>query len=118
MVLKATDIPSILVETGFLSNPAEARRLSQADHQEKIATAIVSGIQGWLESAPPPGTWLARRLAEDPQRAQGTRYVVVRGDTLSQVASRFGISQARLRTANNLKSDTVRIGQILVIPAG
>lgn len=118
MVLKAPDIPSILVETGFLSNPAEARRLSQSDHQEKIAAAIVRGVQSWLESAPPPGTLLARRLAEDPDRVQGTRYVVVRGDTLSQVASRFGISQRKLREANKLKSDTVRIGQVLVIPAG
>jgi N-acetylmuramoyl-L-alanine amidase len=118
MVLKAPDIPSILVETGFLSNPAEARRLSQSAHQDKVATAIVRGIQTWLENSPPPGTLLAKRLAEDPSRGQGTRYVVVRGDTLSQVASRFGISQRKLREANKLKSDTVRIGQVLVIPAG
>lgn len=118
MVLKAPDIPSILVETGFLSNPAEARRLSQTDHQEKIAAAIVRGIQSWLENAPPPGTLLARQLAEDPGRASGTRYVVVRGDTLSQVASRFGISQRKLREANRLKSDSVQVGQVLIIPAG
>jgi len=118
MVLKAPDIPSILVEAGFLSNPGEARLLSQSAHQEKVATAIVQGIRSWLENSPPPGTLLAKRLAEDPSRAQGTRYVVVRGDTLSQVASRFGVSQRKLREANNLKSDTVRIGQVLVIPAG
>jgi len=117
MVLKAPDIPSILVETGFLSNPAEARLLSQSAHQEKVATAIVQGIRSWIENSPPPGTLLAKRLAEDRSRARGTRYEVVRGDTLSRVASRFGISQRKLREANNLKSDTVRIGQVLVIPA-
>ena len=119
MVLKSPDVPSILVETGFLSNPAEARRLSQAEHQDRIAAAITRGIQTFMENAPPPGTLLAQRLAEDPGRVAGTRYTIVRGDTLSHIASRFGVSRDKLRKANALKSDNhIRVGQVLVIPAG
>ncbi|MCP5183304.1 MAG: N-acetylmuramoyl-L-alanine amidase [Pseudomonadales bacterium] len=117
-VLKAPDIPSLLVETGFLSNPAEARRLSTRDHQEKIARAITRGIQQYMENAPPPGTLLARRLAADPSRQPGTRYTIMRGDTLSHIATRFGVSREKIRQANGLKGDVIRVGQVLVIPAG
>ena len=118
MVLKSPDVPSILVETGFLSNPAEARRLSQADHQDKVAAAIVRGIRTFLENSPPPGTLLANRLATDPNRVTRTRYTIVRGDTLSHIADRFGVSREKLRKANALKSDNhIRIGQVIVIPA-
>lgn len=118
MVLKSPDVPSILVETGFLSNPAEARRLSQADHQDKVAAAIVRGIRTFLENSPPPGTLLAKRLAADPGRVAGAKYTIVRGDTLSQIADRFGVSREKLRKANALKSDNhIRIGQVIVIPA-
>jgi len=119
MVLKSPDVPSILVESGFLSNPAEARRLSQADHQDKVAAAIARGIRTFLETSPPPGTLLAKRLAADPERVAGARYTIVRGDTLSQIANRFGVSREKLRKANDLKSDDhIRIGQVIVIPAG
>ena len=47
-VLKAPDIPSILVETAFISNPDEERRLADAQHQQRIAEAIFSGIRSYL----------------------------------------------------------------------
>jgi N-acetylmuramoyl-L-alanine amidase len=52
-VLKAPDIPSILVETAFISNPDEERRLKDDAYQEKIAAAIASGIRGYLKKYPP-----------------------------------------------------------------
>jgi N-acetylmuramoyl-L-alanine amidase len=52
-VLKAPDIPSILVETAFISNPEEERRLNDEAYQEKIAEAILRGIKGYLAKNPP-----------------------------------------------------------------
>ncbi|HEY6721795.1 MAG TPA: N-acetylmuramoyl-L-alanine amidase, partial [Burkholderiales bacterium] len=52
-VLKAPDIPSILVETAFISNPDEEKRLNDAAYQEKIARAILRGIKGYVAKNPP-----------------------------------------------------------------
>ena len=52
-VLKAPDIPSILVETAFISNPEEERRLNDDAYQEKMADAILRGIKGYLAKNPP-----------------------------------------------------------------
>ena len=112
VVLKSPDIPSLLIETGYLSNPAEARRLNQADHQNKLVRAIHNGLRAYLESAPPPGTLLAQRLAEGK-----LRYTIVRGDTLSEIAMRYGTSAERIRRANGLRGDRIRVGQVILIPA-
>ncbi len=75
-VLKSPDIPSILVETGFISNPNEAQRLASSGYQDKMARAIQRGIEGYFKTHPPAGTLLAW------QRAQGGReYIIARGDT-------------------------------------
>ena len=115
VVLKSPDVPSVLVETGYLSNPAEARRLSQRDHQVKISKAIVRGIRSYMEAAPPPGTLIAARM--DGQRNGDVRYTIARGDTVSEIAERFGVSRSALRKANGLKNDRIRIGQVLTIPS-
>ncbi len=52
-VLKAPDIPSILVETAFISNPDEERKLNDEDYQEKIAQAIFKGIKRYFTKNPP-----------------------------------------------------------------
>ena len=52
-VLKAPDIPSILVETAFISNPEEERRLNDDGYQDKIAEAIMKGLKGYLAKNPP-----------------------------------------------------------------
>lgn len=111
VVLKSPDMPSILVETGYLSNPSEAKRLSQREHQRKIAKAVSAGIQAYLKAEPPTGTLLASRSASEPQR-----YRIEPGDTLSEIAMRYGISTRALRSANSLRNDRLRIGQVLVIP--
>jgi len=59
VVLRSPDVPSILVETAFITNPAEERKLRDADHRQKLASAILDGVQGYFESTPPPGTWFA-----------------------------------------------------------
>ena len=62
-VLKAPDIPSILVETAFISNPQEEKRLKRAEYQDQMALAIVEGIKKYFANNPP----LAReKLAANP----------------------------------------------------
>lgn len=112
LVLKSPDIPSILIETGFISNPKEAKRLQNKAYQTKMARQIVNGIRTYYHNHPPAGTLLAWEKEQNAQRS----YVVARGDTLSEIAQRNKVSVDSLRKANNLRSDTVRIGQRLRIP--
>lgn len=114
VVLKSPDIPSILVETGFISNPAEARQLADGHYQAKLARAIFDGARAHLEDQPPPGTLIAWRR---DHAGAGSRYVIEKGDTLSAIAQRFGVETASLRSANGLAGDVIRVGQTLVIPS-
>lgn len=63
VVLKSPDIPSLLVETGFLSNPYEENRLRSGRYQQNLAVSIAGGIQDYFQSSPPPGTLLAMQRA-------------------------------------------------------
>ena len=60
LVLKSPDIPSMLVETGYISNPQEEARLRSDKHQERLADTIFTGLRGYFEVSPPAGTRLAR----------------------------------------------------------
>ena len=114
MVLKSPDIPSILVETGFISNPKESSLLATPSYQDKMATAIFRGVQRWFKSNPPPGTVFARA---NPDATVTERTVkVVRGDTLSGIAAKYAVSVDELVRSNSLPSKTIKVGQVLVIP--
>ena len=112
VVLKSPDVPSVLVETGYISNPEEARRLHSKAYQEKIAIAIFEGIRAYMEQAAPPGTLIAWQ-----RERGGVRYTIARGDTLSGIAVRYGTSARRIKQANGLSGDRIRVGQVIVIPA-
>ncbi|MCU7914700.1 MAG: N-acetylmuramoyl-L-alanine amidase [Candidatus Thiodiazotropha sp. (ex Gloverina cf. vestifex)] len=112
VVLKSPDIPSILVETAFISNPDEERRLRDPAHQKKIAKSLKKGIVDYFKFQPPPGTWLAANQARKRPRS----HVISSGDTLIAIANQYQVSVKHLRNANSLKSDTIRIGQVLHIP--
>lgn len=111
IVLKSPDLPSLLVETGFISNPTEARRLTNSGYQKRMAQAIFNGIQSYYLENPPPDSYLS-----DPSLLRV--YVVQRGDTLSEIAARYGVSLSMLRAANKLSGSAIRVGQKLTIPAG
>lgn len=113
LVLKSPDMPSILVETGFISNPAEASRLSSSGFQEKMAGALFGGIRAYMESRAPEGTLIAWRREQG-----GQRYTISSGDTLSGIAVRYGISTRRIKEVNGLANDRIRVGQTITIPAG
>ena len=114
VVLKSPDIPSILVETGFISNPKESRRLKTKKYQKQLAKAIHKGVTRYFEAAPPPDSLIAWQKAAAKKFA---KYVVKKGDTLSQIAMRNDVSLKKLRELNRLRSDNVWIGQRLSVPA-
>jgi N-acetylmuramoyl-L-alanine amidase len=105
VVLKSPDIPSILIETAFISNPDEERRLKDSAHQRELAKSITTGLRMYFETYAPPGTVLALR-----------NHTISPGDTLSELAIRYQIPVNVLRTANELSGDQLQVGQVLHIP--
>jgi N-acetylmuramoyl-L-alanine amidase len=114
-VLRSPDIPSILVEAGFMSNANDEANLGSRAYRQGIAQAIFAGIQDHFNANPPPGTWV---YAQQRLGSQTVEYVVQRGDTLSVIAQRHGVSLQQLRQLNQLSSDSIRIGQRLRVPYG
>ncbi len=114
-VLNSPDIPSILIETGYLTNPAEARQLNTSQFQQRLAGAIAQGVVNYFYAAPPSDSLIAW------QKQNGIvpgSYTVKRGDSLSMIAQRFGVSLVGLKASNRLASSTIQIGQQLTIPGG
>lgn len=127
VVLKSPDIPSLLVETGFITTPAEAHLLQTPEHQQKLALAIANGIQRYFRRHPPPGTVLAPSVpwsvVQAPVAATsaaaknvGGRHRVSAGETLSSIAAAYGTNIATLKRLNALKRDQVNVGQVLKLP--
>ncbi|GAA6134779.1 N-acetylmuramoyl-L-alanine amidase AmiB [Oceaniserpentilla sp. 4NH20-0058] len=113
-VLKSPDIPSLLIETGFLSNPGEARKLKTSSYQSQMAAAIHKGIKRYFMQFPPPGTYLAS-IKNKSDRIR--EYVIAPGDTLSVIAQRHSVSMSTLKQLNGLKNSIIRVGQVIKVPA-
>jgi N-acetylmuramoyl-L-alanine amidase len=107
-VLTSPDIPSVLVEAAYISNPDEERKLRTTAFQQSLAEALMTGLRSYFDNHAPPGTHLAE--------ARRGRHVIRSGETLSGIASRYRVSVSELRQRNNLSSDRIRVGQELVIP--
>ncbi|WP_295399640.1 N-acetylmuramoyl-L-alanine amidase [uncultured Thiocystis sp.] len=137
VVLKSPDIPSLLVETAFISNADEEKRLKSNAHQQRLAQAIHAGVKAYLKKYPPRGLQTVASVA--PTTAGSTRsastkvpliqasassrptetrgYVVNSGDTLSGIAKRLRVSLSSLRAENGLEEgDMIHAGQVLAIP--
>ncbi len=112
MVLKSPDVPSLLIETGFISNPKEARDLSTRGYQRKMANAIYQGLVQYYLDSPPVGTLLAQNDGSIEQS-----YVIARGDTLSEIAARYNTSVRKIVRYNKMKSSAIRVGQKILIPS-
>lgn len=65
VVLRSPDVPSILVETAFITNPAEEKRLNNVREREKLASAILEGVIAYFRTTPPPGTLFAANIAKE-----------------------------------------------------
>ncbi|MEM7357857.1 MAG: N-acetylmuramoyl-L-alanine amidase [Pseudomonadota bacterium] len=122
-VLKSADIPSVLVETGFITNPDEERKLRTGRYQQQVAAAIYTAISKYFDQTPYSTT--ATYAAATPAQADFTSLVkpkrpsyhkVVRGDSLSKIAQRYGTSVKELKQVNKLRSDVAVLGQRLKLP--
>ncbi|WJG11235.1 N-acetylmuramoyl-L-alanine amidase [Aliiglaciecola sp. LCG003] len=111
-VLTSPDIPSILVEIGFISNPTEEKNLNWSKHRQKLADSIFSAIKQYFHTMPPDGTLWASNA-----KAEKRTHRVSRGESLSLLAQRYNVRVSAIKEANNLRGDTVRIGQLLTIPS-
>jgi N-acetylmuramoyl-L-alanine amidase len=161
VVLRSPDVPSILVETAFISNRSDERRLDSGKDRERLAEAVLTGVKQYFETTPPPGTWFAAQrnerlhlassaaaeVATQGKTAAGAEAVdppgtmvakaakqvvaradeaiqdlhkVARGETLSGIAQRYGVSMSALRSANGGKIQSgggIQAGQVLLIPS-
>lgn len=152
VVLKSPDVPSILVETGFISNTAESRKLASAAYREQMAQAIFNGVRRYFAQHPPasstPSSYepperntlensspekrgadiknadVKNSVSKNTKKSIATnspsparKHVVIRGDTLTDIALKYGVKASEIRKANNMKNDTVKLGQTLKIPA-
>ena len=108
VVLKSPDIPSVLVETAFISNPLDEKRLRRADFQTKLSYSLYQGIMNYLS-----------KYQIDSSISSGFKsHTVVRGDTLSQLGAKYGVRAVDLLLANNLEDSVIRVGERLKIPLG
>ena len=112
LVLKSLDTPSLLIETGFISNLAEAKRLSKDSYQTKLAKAIYSGISDYFVENQPVDAIAPIPVSEVP-----SEYIVLKGDTLSEIAVRGGVDLDRLIDFNNLKNSNIFVGQKIRFPS-
>jgi len=110
VVLKSPDIPSILVETGFISNHQEARRLQRDRYQARLARAVSRGSAGFLQKR-------GSGPAVAGNGGSTSAYTVKEGDTLWSIAQRYRVSVSKLKKANDLNSSTsLPVGRELSIP--
>ncbi len=107
-VLKSIDIPSVLVESGFITNPEDAKRLKTKAGRRMIARSIFLGIHNYFKEAPVSGT-----LLENYQNY--LNYEIQKGDVLSEIAIRFGVTVDSINETNNLENKSIYPGQIIKI---
>lgn len=117
LVLKSPDVPSVLIETAFISNPRDEKNLASSKYRDQLARAIYAGITDYFVANPPPGTALAMTGRSRPARMAEVRYTIRRGDTLSGIATRYDVPVRRIRSVNNLRGDKIVVGKTLRIPA-
>ncbi len=139
VVLRSPDVPSMLVETGFITNPGEEKNLGDTDYRRRLASAIAGGVRDYFTQQPPPGTLYASRQEmqnaprmvamsdvrpaasqrasrNDATRLENRQHIVSRGETLTQIAAQHGVAVDTLREANRKHGDRVRVGERLRIP--
>jgi N-acetylmuramoyl-L-alanine amidase len=108
-VLKSIDMPSVLVEAGFLTNSDDAKIMASPDGRQAVAEAIAAGVVSFLKQYPPP------QGAKSPAVAR-TVHTVKDGETLWAISKKYNTSVASIRRSNGLgESDVLRVGQELVI---
>ena len=116
MVLKSPDVPSILVETGFISNNEESRQLASPAYRAQMAQAVFKGLHQYFLQNPPAGTYVAAVQFGDKSEPVPRRHKVARGETLTLIASHYNVSLNQLLEYNDLSTRTIKVGQTIKIP--
>ncbi len=109
VVLRSPDVPSMLIETAYISNPKEEKRLKTKKFQQKLANSIKDGIKQYFYQSPPPNTWIANHITT-------AKHTVVSGDTLGKIAQSYQVSMNELKRLNNKASNTILVGEVLILP--
>jgi N-acetylmuramoyl-L-alanine amidase len=105
-VLKSVAMPSVMVETGFVTNSSDARILGSSSGRDRVAKAVAGGVISFLKKYPP--------VTEDTGRIFVHR--VKKGDTLWRISRKYRTSVASIQKSNRLgSSKLIRVGQELVI---
>lgn len=129
VVLKAPDIPAMLIETGFISNPGEAKKLATSSYRKKMARAIFDGLTSYFSNNAPEGTYVAwkkaggkssvKKIAGNTaaKKKSAKRYTIRRGDTLSEIAQKYHVSISDIRRLNGIKGNNIQVGQRIKLPA-
>lgn len=107
-VLKSVDIPSVLVESGFITNPEDAKRLKTKAGRRMIARSIFLGIHNYFKETPVSGSILENY-------PNYLNYEIQKGDVLSEIAIRFGVTVDSINKINNLENKSIYPGQIIKI---
>ena len=107
-VLKSVDIPSVLVESGFITNPEDAKRLKTKAGRRMIARSIFLGIHNYFREMPVSGS-----LLED--YSNYLNYQIQPGDVLSEIAIRFGVTVESINKINNIENKSIYPGQVIKI---
>jgi len=109
IVLKSPDVPSMLIETAYISNPKEEKRLKTKEFQKILATSIMDGIKDYFYQSPPPNTWIANHVKKQ-------KHTVASGDTLGGIAAMYQVSMKELKRINSKNSNTILVGEVLRLP--
>jgi len=107
-VLKSIDIPSVLVESGFITNPEDAARLKGKPGRRMIARSIFLGINNYFIENPVSGTLIN-------ENTDHLKYTIQKGDVLSEIAIRFGVTVESIDEKNKLNNKPIYPGQTLKI---
>ena len=107
-VLKSINIPSVLVESGFITNPEDAARLKGKPGRRMIARSIFLGIHNYFIENPLSGTLINKKT-------EFLEYTIQKGDVLSEIAIRFGVSVESIDQTNKLNNRPIYPGQKLKI---
>ena len=114
LVLTSPDIPSLLIETAYISNPREESALRDPSYQRDLARSVTAGVISYFRTNAPPETLFAQ--SPPPKPSEPLRHTIARGETLSEIAERYRVSLTSLRQSNSIRGDTIRVGQVITIP--